>query len=128
MIQIATTLLFSQVLAGTTASIGLSMRKPKESDWPKVTDLQESVSYEANTNYQPCSCDLTHLTCDLFCCCDTECAFVSIPLRAFMLCCRTHEWLGSTKAPARTWRTLPSMGSRCRGASIRDKRSEITTK
>ena len=40
MIQIATTLLFNQVLAGTTASINLSMRKPKESDWANVTDTQ----------------------------------------------------------------------------------------
>jgi len=32
------------------------------------------VSYEANTNFKTCSCDLTANSCDPFCCCDTECA------------------------------------------------------
>lgn len=79
MIQTTTSLLFSHVLAGTTASIGLSMTDQASIDWNKVDLLKSSVNYEANTNYTPCTCDLTSDTCDAFCCCDTKCAFVSHP-------------------------------------------------
>ncbi len=32
-----------------------------------------SLTYEPNTNYQICSCDLVAESCDPFCCCDQSC-------------------------------------------------------
>lgn len=64
----------TQALGSTTASIGLQTTKYTVADHSLT---KESVEYEANTNYDPCTCNLTSRTCDAFCCCDTECSFVT---------------------------------------------------
>lgn len=53
----------------TTASIGLEMSKAN----PSADTTKSTVDYMANTNYEPCTCDMTFATCDAFCCCDKYC-------------------------------------------------------
>ena len=38
-----------------------------------LSDTTRTVTYEENTNYDPCLCNLTSLTCDAYCCCDIDC-------------------------------------------------------
>jgi len=58
----------------TSAAIGLNVSTYVLDN---KSDYSVSVNYEANTNYEPCLCNLTEQTCDAFCCCDIDCAFVS---------------------------------------------------
>ena len=51
----------------------------------KVSTNSQTVNYMANTNYQPCLCDLTYSACDAFCCCDEDCPSVSIAIFLFLL-------------------------------------------
>ena len=44
----------------------------------KVNGDGATVSYEPNTNFKPCDCDMTSNSCDAFCCCDKFCDEVSI--------------------------------------------------
>ena len=46
-------------------------------DPTKVQRGVSTVQYEGNTNFKPCSCDLTANSCDAFCCCDKQCSAVS---------------------------------------------------
>ena len=64
----------SAAVSSTSAAIGLN-----ESVYTleNKSGYAQSVIYEPNTNYDPCLCDLTAQTCDAFCCCDTDCSFVS---------------------------------------------------
>ena len=43
-------------------------------DQGKEASKDSSVTYEANTNFQACPCDLTSDACDAFCCCDEKCS------------------------------------------------------
>ena len=56
----------------TSAAIGLNM---STYDRENKSDSVQTVTYEENTNYDPCLCNLTAGTCDAFCCCDYECEF-----------------------------------------------------
>ena len=56
----------------TSAAIGLNM---STYDRANKSDSVKTVTYEENTNYDPCLCNLTSGTCDAFCCCDYDCQF-----------------------------------------------------
>ena len=62
------------VFAGTTASIGLEISPTSVTEF---SGTKTTVEYIPNTSYEPCTCDLTARTCDAYCCCDSECSFVS---------------------------------------------------
>ena len=63
------------LLTATQASVYLG-------DYPlttkEISKTKSSVFYQANTNFQTCKCDLNSDSCDAFCCCDKNCADVSI--------------------------------------------------
>ena len=53
----------SPVLNTDSYQVDESLIKPRYS----------SISYEPNTNYNICSCDMVAESCDPFCCCDQKC-------------------------------------------------------
>jgi len=63
------TLLTSSTRASTAASIGLE-KNESNIEWIDGECTTSTVGYEANTNYEPCACDMTAQSCDAFCCCD----------------------------------------------------------
>jgi len=61
----------SFALGSTTAAIGLNIMGY---DVAEHSTTLSTLQYQANTNYDPCSCDMTSKTCDAFCCCDSDCS------------------------------------------------------
>jgi len=39
-----------------------------------ISNSQQSNEYTASTNYQPCHCDEVANSCDIYCCCDSQCS------------------------------------------------------
>ena len=60
----------AQAATSTSAAIKLSMTK---FDPTKINDSDTSLVYEETTNFHPCLCNHTALTCDAYCCCDEDC-------------------------------------------------------
>ena len=40
-----------------------------------ISSVNLTNTYQANPLYSPCTCDLTALSCDDQCCCDSDCSF-----------------------------------------------------
>ena len=66
--------------SSTSAAISLNLSSYNRAN---KSDYARSVRFEENTNYDPCLCNLTSQTCDAFCCCDPDCAFVSTDSKPF---------------------------------------------
>ena len=58
-----------------TSSSAAAELKTSNFDPANASSYAISLSYEENTNYEPCLCNLTSLSCDAYCCCDVDCKF-----------------------------------------------------
>jgi hypothetical protein len=88
----------AQTLDSTTAAIGLKTTSYTVSDHDATAT---SIEYEANTNFDPCTCNLTAHTCDAFCCCDKDCSSVSNQHNLTRVC-RKQSMFGVQKVDAGT--------------------------
>ena len=65
-----TSLLTAIMMGSTSSHQSPVLIENYEFDETLIKPRYSSMSYEPNTNYKVCTCDMVTESCDPFCCCD----------------------------------------------------------